>query len=83
MYAETSDIAPSPYFNHGDTTNTAKNQKPVFAFASRRVAVVNGFESVYFQSGRLKIKRVSYKAVRSRSEHPLPPLPEAPRDSRA
>jgi hypothetical protein len=25
----------------------AKNQKPVFAFASRRVAVVNGFESVF------------------------------------
>jgi hypothetical protein len=46
--------------NHGDTADTAKNQKPVFAFASRRVAVVNGFESVYFQPGRLKIKRVSY-----------------------
>jgi hypothetical protein len=26
-------------FNHGDTADTAKNQKPVFAFASRRVAV--------------------------------------------
>jgi hypothetical protein len=47
--------------NHGDT---AKNQKPVFAFASRRVrrvAVVNVFESVYLQSGRLKIKKVSYR----------------------
>jgi hypothetical protein len=33
--------------NHGDTADTAKNQKPVFAFASRRVAVVNVFESVF------------------------------------
>jgi hypothetical protein len=48
---------------HGDT---AKNQKPVFAFASRRVrcvAVINVFESVYLQPGRLKIKRVSYMSV--------------------
>jgi hypothetical protein len=36
--------------NHGDTADTAKNQKSVFAFASRRVrrvAVVNVFESVF------------------------------------
>jgi hypothetical protein len=36
--------------NHGDTLVPAKNQKPVFAFASRRVrrvAVVNVFESVF------------------------------------
>jgi hypothetical protein len=46
--------------NHSDTLVPAKNQKPVFAFASRRVAVVNVFESVDLQPGRLKIKRVSY-----------------------
>jgi hypothetical protein len=37
-------------FNHGDTLIPAKNQKPVFSFASRRVrrvAVVNVFESVF------------------------------------
>jgi hypothetical protein len=36
--------------NHGDTADTAKNQKPVFAFVFRRVrrvAVVNVFESVF------------------------------------
>jgi hypothetical protein len=37
--------------NHGDTADTAKNQKPVFAFASRRVrcvAVVNCFFKVHY-----------------------------------
>jgi hypothetical protein len=60
--------------NHGDT---AKNQKPVFAFASRRVrcvAVVNVFESVDLQPGRLKIKRVSYIYVR-RDALRFPDLP--------
>jgi hypothetical protein len=37
--------------NHGDTADTAKNQKPVFAFASRRVrrvAVVNCFFKIHY-----------------------------------
>jgi hypothetical protein len=46
--------------NHG---GHGEKPKTCFCFCfspCRRVAVVNGFESVYFQPGRLKIKRVSY-----------------------
>jgi hypothetical protein len=65
LYFESARLKENRFKNikHGDTADTAKDQKPVFVFASRRVrcvAVLNVFESVYLQSGRLKIKRVSY-----------------------
>jgi hypothetical protein len=47
--------------------------KLFFAFASRRVrrvAVVNVFESVYLQPGRLKIKRVSIIAPPGQQKGP-------------